>query len=511
SQNCIHWLDFLTKHNYNIAANAPDNCILLATTSKMINWNLDNGIQPKTHDQVIQLVNTAIENRFDTSLTRLINLGLISPLQVFDLIIDEFLSTIHPHWLEAYCAAIQALANMGRLQSVLKERQEYEMKMLLKCVEMGKSQLESNQYICLERILSAGVGKLQTPPLGNFKSDSTLFVRHQTAVSTCVNNHLPNATISFFNTPGYHPSLETARLVLEVSLEREEPMLDVFDHFVKLVMESEKSDADIIYEQVCNTYIDDYQSYFQDSKLVEVIKILANRGYKKVAPRELVDIVSKVSFLSLIVEKSKSPGSVFFWMFDVQLISETIPEMDMNILLTRLLEKKLFNVNFNGFVARNINTFAVFPNVLRDWFRKNTGVENTDESNAGIESVKWMVQNGLLELTVDEESGGKVLSAVIEIGNVFAAKLLFAIGHGKKDDLLEIWKVIRVQGFLSKRGAIKELLDQLLPGGWDSGYESISVVGKNNHFAGVTEDTKSKGRRPQLKKDVLQSVYGLSI
>ncbi|KAJ3291156.1 hypothetical protein HDU76_007321 [Blyttiomyces sp. JEL0837] len=516
SQNCIHWLDFLTKHNFNIAANVPDNCFLLARSSQMIDWFLDHGILPKSEDEVTQLAIKAMRNRFHTSITRLINLGLISALQVFDLMIFDFLSTNDPRLLELYCVVLQALSHMGSLESVLNERKDFELMLLTKCAEFGHKKLEprGDEYKCLERCLYSGVGKSRTQPLVNFESDSALYIQQEAAVAKCVTNRFPRGTIWLLDTPGYHPSQETMRLVLEVSLRDEVPLHDVFDHVIKLVMESEKFDFDVmIYEPVCQTYFDEYQSTVIDasSKLVFVLEILANRSYRKVAPSLLAEVVSKLAFLTSVAEKSKSAASVFFWMFDVQLISETLPEMDMIILLTRLMEKKLFDVIFHGFVTCNINTFDVFMKVLRDCFRKNTGVtDNNDESNAGVECVKWMVQHGLL---ADEEKSGKVLGAIIEGGNAFAARMIFAMGYGNERELLEIWKVIRV-GFFLKRAAMKELLDQLLPGGWDSGYELISIVGQNTLFgpglAGL-EEHKSKGRRARLKKNDLGDSISLGL
>ncbi|KAJ3320908.1 hypothetical protein HDU76_000192 [Blyttiomyces sp. JEL0837] len=440
---------------------APDNCILLAPTSQMVNWFLDNGILPKSEDEVVQLATKAINSCFDPSVTRLIELGLITASQILDLIIHDFLSTSDLNRLESNCIVLQSLSRMGTFESVLNEgNKDFGVAMLLKCVDMGEQKLESKPYQCLERCLSAGVGKHQIQPFGNCESDSALFNQLETAVCQCARYYFPLSTMWFLNTPGYHPSVLTVQLLLEQSLRLNQFMLDVFDHAVKLIMESHKSHEYMVYEHVCNMFYDESQSRMEDSHHVNVLEVLARRSFKRLAPKPLVEVVSDVPFLSHIVEKSTSAALVFFWMFDVQLISG-ISEVNMNILLTRLLEKKLFDVIFNGFVARNISTFAAFTNILRDWFRANAGVADKDETSAGVEAVKWMVQDGLL---VDEAKSGKVLAACIEGGNVFTVRMLFAMGHGNEKELMVVWKIIRVQGLFTKREAMKELLDQLLPG-----------------------------------------------
>ncbi|KAJ3271501.1 hypothetical protein HDU76_011029, partial [Blyttiomyces sp. JEL0837] len=404
SQNRVHWLQLLKRHNYNIAANIPNNCILLkGKITKMINWLLDNGILPKSKDEVKQLALHAINNRFHTCITRLINLGLISALEIFDLMIDELLETDDADVIDSYCVILQGLNHMGVLEGVLNERRHYELKMLLKCVEVGgeKSRTGNKEYICLERCLLAGVGKSfnqipPPPPLTNTNLESDYIQRNtntdtDTAVLKAFINYSPRAVIWFLNTPGYQPSVETLRSLLQYTFRREEPMLDVFDYIVKIVMEIEKDDElGIVYEELYKVYLDKSELSTHvdlDSRIVDVLEVLASRSYDKVALRNLVDVVSNVSILTLIAERCKSPEAVFFWMFDVKLVSDSIPEMNMNSLLTKLLDKKLFNVIFTGFVGRNVCGFDTFTKVLRDWFKKNTGgvMDKDDESNPGIE------------------------------------------------------------------------------------------------------------------------------
>ncbi|KAJ3272836.1 hypothetical protein HDU76_010871 [Blyttiomyces sp. JEL0837] len=85
------------------------------------------------------------------------------------------------------------------------------------------------------------------------------------------------------------------------------------------------------------------------------------------------------------------------------------------------------------------------------------------------------------------------------------------MGFGTGLELLEVWKIIRAQWFYSKRVVIKELLDLVLPGGWDVGYE---LGGQNSgggagglkfgtvDVAGLAE---SKGRRAGSKKELCSS------